>query len=308
MLPNGDLLVLGMDDLGWHYGKPETKIIPDSSRYVMKFNWFGKKVWKQKLLTHHDIELTPGGKLLLLTFERGRDCRIHTTVDTRDDHLTMLERNGELIGSKSMLNAIWNDSKVFPLQTVRPSKLDMRPIVDLFHANSIEWMHHENLFLKNHLYGPGKVLVSFRNQDRVAIFDWHENKFVWSWGQNQISGPHDAHLLKNGNILLFDNGLSRSWSRVIELDPLSGEIVWTYKGNPPQSFYTASKGSAQRLPNGNTLLAESNKGRAIEVTSDGEIVWEFICPHTIGKGKRAALVRVVYHPVEFVDKLLMIHK
>ena len=37
-------------------------------------------------------------------------------------------------------------------------------------------------------------------------------------------------------------------------------------------------GSAQRLPNGNTLIAETDRGHAFEVTKDGEIVWEFYTP------------------------------
>jgi hypothetical protein len=35
------------------------------------------------------------------------------------------------------------------------------------------------------------------------------------------------------------------------------------------------------MENGNTLIVVSNEGRAIEVTPDGEIVWEYINPHTI---------------------------
>ena len=37
-------------------------------------------------------------------------------------------------------------------------------------------------------------------------------------------------------------------------------------------------GSAQRLPNGNTLIAESSFGRFFEVTTEGEIVWEYVNP------------------------------
>jgi hypothetical protein len=41
-------------------------------------------------------------------------------------------------------------------------------------------------------------------------------------------------------------------------------------------------GAVQRLPNGNTLVTESEGGRVIEVTRDGEIVWEFHTPHRAG--------------------------
>ena len=37
-------------------------------------------------------------------------------------------------------------------------------------------------------------------------------------------------------------------------------------------------GSAERLPNGNTFICESSSGRVFEVTSDCEVVWEYINP------------------------------
>jgi hypothetical protein len=41
-------------------------------------------------------------------------------------------------------------------------------------------------------------------------------------------------------------------------------------------------GSVARLPNGNTLITVSESGRALEVTREGEVVWEFFSPHRAG--------------------------
>ncbi|MBN2104192.1 aryl-sulfate sulfotransferase [bacterium] len=306
LLPNGDLLVVGMEHHGSGGGRPVPNGITDSSRYVMRLDWDSKLVWKRKLLAHHDIELTPDGRLLVLTFKRRMEPSIHATIPTRDDYMTLLDQDGRVLESRSMLESIRNSPEHFSLDTsgLTPSKLGVHPWIDLFHSNSVEWMHHKNLFSKHPIYGPNNVLVCFRHQDRVAVFNYQEKKVVWSWGANQLSGPHDAQVLKDGHILLFDNGLSRGWSRAVELDPLTNHIVWEYKANPPKSFYTASKGSVQRLPNGNTLLAESDKGRAIEIAPDGSVVWEFICPYGVGEFKRSAIVRIIHHSAEFVDKMV----
>ena len=56
------------------------------------------------------------------------------------------------------------------------------------------------------------------------------------------------------------------------------KIEWEYVADPPQSFYSALLAGAERLPNGNTLICESMKGRVFEVTPEGEIVWQYINP------------------------------
>jgi hypothetical protein len=78
---------------------------------------------------------------------------------------------------------------------------------------------------------------------------------------------------------------------VLELEPISRRIVWEYRAPEPKTFYTQTRGANQRLANGNTLIAQSDSGRAFEVTPGGEVVWEFLNPNT-SEGKRGALVRM----------------
>src|SRR5690625_4852079 len=60
------------------------------------------------------------------------------------------------------------------------------------------------------------------------------------------------------------------------------ESVWSYGGTSEQPLDSAIRAEQQRLDNGNTLIVESNGGRILEVTPDGEIVWEFINPARSG--------------------------
>ena len=69
-----------------------------------------------------------------------------------------------------------------------------------------------------------------------------------------------------------------AFSRVVEIDPQTAEVTWQYKDTPPFAFYSPFMGSAQRLPNGNTHVTESAKGRLFEITRDGEVVWEYVLP------------------------------
>lgn len=124
-------------------------------------------------------------------------------------------------------------------------------------------------------------LISFRILDTVALVDRSSGEITWKWGQGIISHQHHPTYLDNGNVLLLDNGSHRrglSYSRVLEVDPSTGEIVWQYEGLPRVSFFTHFTGGAQRLPNGNTLITEGMTGRLFEVTPANEVVWEFVSP------------------------------
>jgi hypothetical protein len=66
---------------------------------------------------------------------------------------------------------------------------------------------------------------------------------------------------------------------VIEVDRASRSTVWEYRDGPPQNFYSPYMSSAQRLPSGNTLIAEGRFGRIFEVTAGGEVVWEYVVPY-----------------------------
>ncbi|MGD8471186.1 MAG: aryl-sulfate sulfotransferase [Desulfobacteraceae bacterium] len=125
-----------------------------------------------------------------------------------------------------------------------------------------------------------------------------------------IIGQHHAHMIPRGlpgegNILVFDNGgwagygapnpgsimglknALRDYSRVLEFDPINLKVAWQYTPQEAElvqpvdsnRFYSPFISSAQRLPNGNTLITEGSGGRIFELTRDHEIVWEYISPY-----------------------------
>ena len=57
-----------------------------------------------------------------------------------------------------------------------------------------------------------------------------------------------------------------------------GKIVWQFKTEDPNSFYSDYQSAAQKLPNGNWHITSTNNGHVFEVTPKGEVVWEFVNP------------------------------
>lgn len=59
------------------------------------------------------------------------------------------------------------------------------------------------------------------------------------------------------------------------------DLYWTYVYENPTALYSETMGGASRLANGNTLICNAQKGTLIEVSAEGEILWEYINPVTL---------------------------
>jgi outer membrane protein assembly factor BamB len=142
-----------------------------------------------------------------------------------------------------------------------------------------EWTHANGLAeLLN-----GDIVVSFRQISTVIIIERQTGKIVWKLGAPPLSGQHAPTPLPNGNLLLFDNGphrldFSMPFSRVIEVELATKQIVWKYQERREYEFFSPRISNAQRLPNGNTLICEGDFGRLFEVSAEGELVWEYVNP------------------------------
>ena len=101
-----------------------------------------------------------------------------------------------------------------------------------------------------------------------------------------------------GHILVFNNGRGRPDGEYTSVDEIVPPIddqggytrkagkpfgpdaaTWTYTAEPKSSFFAGHISGAQRLPNGNTLIASGEQGRIFEVTAEGKTVWDYLNPH-----------------------------
>ena len=146
--------------------------------------------------------------------------------------------------------------------------------IDLLHANSLEIIRED----APGLWKAGDVLISLRTHNMVLVLDLEAGEVRWTWGPGEVLRQHQPTLVEGGRVLLFDNGEEARGSRALEVDPRKDEVVWQYKGNKPADFFSIIRGGVQRLPNGNTLITDSETGRALEVTRAGEKVWEYYNP------------------------------
>jgi hypothetical protein len=192
---------------------------------------------------------------------------------------------------------------------------------DWWHQNCASYIGPNKWYDKgDKRFHPDNIILGSRESNLLVIISHKTGNVVWTAGPDylkgenaklgQIVGPHHTHMIPAGlpggsNIMVYDNGgqagygepnamgpegianVHRFYSRVVEFNPVTKEIVWEYSikshKKPWKLFgykeFSPFISSAQRLPNGNTLICEGSNGRFIEVTPECEIVWEYISPY-----------------------------
>jgi hypothetical protein len=93
--------------------------------------------------------------------------------------------------------------------------------------------------------------VSFRDISTVVMINRRTGAIYWKLGGPPLSGQHAPHILSNGNLLLFDNGPHRldhsfPFSRVLEIDPATKEIVWKYQEVRVSDFFSPTDAHAAK--------------------------------------------------------------
>ncbi|MBB6626274.1 aryl-sulfate sulfotransferase [Nocardioides sp. KIGAM211] len=250
----------------------------------------------------HDVQYAADGRVVMIGYHR----------DVRPHGRTWLDAVIEIVGPKGKLQFAWSTQG-----HVKPKEAYVLGAKgqDYAHINSVQ-------LLRN-----GDLLASFRNLGQVMRIattrhgGHRPGDVVWRMGgvENEFRfkdpgyagfcAQHDARILPNGHLMLFDNGsradsggpiapqtadmcpdpsdrdgarVARPQSRVVEyaVDARRRVVrrVWSYA---VPGRYAPFAGNAQRLPGGHTLVGWSNAENngpepapiTSEVTRGGSEIW-----------------------------------
>jgi hypothetical protein len=267
---------------------------------VMEADWHGRVLWEVQHPDHHHdgILLRNGNVLLLCLVQLPREL-----VPKIKGGMPGSEHHGIMYGDR--LVEMTTDGRIV---WEYPTWEHLDPETDRITAIQEPrdaWTNGNGLAeLPN-----GDIVVSFRTISTVIIIDRKTGEIIWKLGAPPLCGQHAPTPLPNGNLLIFDNGPHRldhpmPFSRVIEVDVTTKQIVWKYQEKREYEFFSPRISNAQRLPNGNTLICEGDFGRLFEVTREGELVWEYVNPY-FGEGPNGLnnrVFRAYRYSAEEIDK------
>ena len=276
LLASGNLMWLGR-------GPEAIETMNGSASELLEVDWEGNEIWRyDDPGLNHDFQCLKNGNILVLRFieipEKLRN-KVKGGVPGTElpkgkilgVQIREINRNKETLWE-------WNYHDHFNSEKDVDCPICTRSIWG--YTNSID------------AFPNGDPIISVRRMNKVIRISRKTGEIIWEWGpENLLGHQHDVSVLKNGNITIFDNGVHRksngpddpmeiscfNTSRVVEVNPKSNEIVWEYI-DPMHQMFSQFCGSAQRLPNGNTLICESVRGTFYEVTNDKEVVWKYVSP------------------------------
>jgi hypothetical protein len=265
-------------DGSWHYAEMLENgnlVAVCKDRMILELDPGSKLVRKHVTNAHHDFARRRNGNTLVVSGRPGMRCAaLDPGRELYLDHLEEVTPAGQIVWQ-------WKpEEHIGELQQLSELILPVHgAFADWPHINTVEILPPNPLTQRDERFAAGNLLMCGRHIDVIWIVEPVTGAIVWAWGPGELLGPHMPTMLPNGHLLIYDNGNNvsrriRGYTRVIELEPVSGQIVWQYDCR--SSFYSPSRGSAERLPNGNLLIAESDSGRLFEITADGRLVWEFL--------------------------------
>jgi hypothetical protein len=242
---------------------------------VLEATWDGDILWEIRHPDHHHdaTKLRNGNALLLCLAPLPRDL-----VPQVRGGIPGSEHDGEMYAD--YLVEMTTDGQVVwewrSWEHLDPATTPITAVQEFRH----EWTHGNSVAE----LPDGNIVVSFRNISTVVIVERGSGEIIWRLGAPPLAQQHAPTPLPNGNLLIFDNGTHRldaphPYSRVLEVDPATKAIVWSYQARPPVDFFSPLISNAQRLSNGNTLICEGSFGRLFEVTRESDVVWEYVNPY-----------------------------
>ena len=261
-------------------------------QYIAEKNTQGEIQWKYETTgeTHHDLEISDNCNIITFLYRKSLPEDVEIDIGCKNseiltDSVIQINHNGDLLFEwqfhEHFLDVLKQkkcNSKLY--EHLQKSNYASR--LDWVHPNSVNVLKDNKWYKEGHKeFRPGNILVTAHHFSKIILIDRESSEILWSYEGDDdypLEHPHEAKMIPKdypgaGNILIFDNGRLRKYTRIIEIDPITKKTLWAYQD--PGKFYNKWAGVQQRLKNGDTFISDDRSGRVFIVNKKGKIKWQF---------------------------------
>ncbi len=245
---------------------------------ITKQSFSGEELWSTKEKFHHDFHVDKNLNVYALQKEQQIVNHDNFGFEIIVDNLVKIDDQGNQVSKTNLYPAFKEYLDFKRLDQIRTQLSPTNPVwhrdnieanepEDLMHFNTIELVDCDKLDICE---GEQVFLLSSANANIIALYDLEEDRVIWTFGHGILERPHRPTIINNNKILVFDNGTTRGYSRILIVDILSKKIEWEYSG--PPKFYSPHTSGVQLLENGNFLVTVSAENKLFELSPKGRIV------------------------------------
>jgi arylsulfotransferase ASST len=231
----------------------------------------------------HEFQLTRDGDALFTIYSL---IRVHLPGTPPGTLSPLLDAIVQEVDIKTGLVVWeWHSYGHIPLETSQANPQNSA-FYDAFHINSVQPLARD------------RVLISARDTSAVYSIDRASGRILWTLGgkgSNFRLGPgaqfyfqHDAHMLRNGRISMFDDGAGppqlNPFSRglILQLNARRHKATLVRQFARSSSTSAQSEGSLQRLPGGNVFVGYGSEPFFSEFSSSGKLLLDGSLPQDDG--------------------------
>jgi hypothetical protein len=247
-------------------------IVKDFDTPLFRVNPCGKPVWTlQDAVYHHSIEADAEGNIWVpATAERASLELVND--EFREDRISKVSPSGKLLFARSMPRILMRHGYanwLFSAYTHDPTHLnDIQPVL----ADGPYWK-------------KGDLFLSLRNLSTIMLYRPSTDEILW-----MKRGPwmmqHDVDILDDHRISVYDNGAQErapeqpffeGTSQVMVYDFATGKVSLPLeRAMKDNDVRTWTEGRSTRLPDGSTMVGDTNDGRIIIFRADGAVAALYI--------------------------------
>lgn len=230
----------------------------------------------------HELQVLPNGHSVLMSYDSQR-VRMDLVVPGGRPDASVIGLVVQELDRRHRVVFQWRSWDDFAITDMVDPTISLRgAAIDYVHGNSIA-------------IGPdGNFVISSRHLNEVTKVSRRTGEVIWRFGPRAVnnqfaitgdargfSHQHDARVLDNGNLTVFDNGnyvlpqLSRGVEYEMDEQAKTARLVWEYRHTPP--LYGGFIGNVQRLDDGGSVICWGGATRDTKFTElapDGRVLYE----------------------------------